>query len=103
MPNPLTVKVDPDQHAIFHRDASQEQRITLSKGGVTLPTVHLPSKPVDLAPGVWTVLHETYYRGEWRKGRGRKVAPGKVVFDDHPRGGGDKDYNDAVVEIVDKP
>ena len=104
MPNPITLLALDNSQAQFARNASQRQRISLTKEGSSAPQhiVELDSNPIPIETGRWSVLHETLFQGNWVKGRGRRDSDYRAVFDDNPNGG-DSDFNDAIVEFATRP
>jgi hypothetical protein len=102
MPNPVRLIALDNSKAHFKKNATQRQRISLTKVGETAPRhiVELPEPAIPLEVGEWLVLHETFYGGRWVRGLGRNDGAYQAEFDDNPQGAGDNDYNDAVVTFI---
>lgn len=103
MPNPVRLLALDGAKVWSERNASQQQRISLTKDGESKPR-HVFEVPntstIPLETGYWWVLHETVFNGQWMKGLGRNNGDYRAEFDDNPYGQGDNDYNDAIVRFL---
>lgn len=96
--NPIFLLALTGASANFRKGGNARQRITLRKE-IELFIVELPHAPIALSTGLWEVTHETLFNNNWQRGIGRNNGAYIAEFDDHPTGGGDNDFNDAVVEF----
>lgn len=104
MPNPITLVLDRNAHLRIGRGGAWSQRVFFKNGGVEELVTLVPAgnHGLDLAAGTWTITHE-FKRSiahEWERGRGKRLQPHIIGFDDGAEGEGDNDYDDVRIGIT---